>query len=254
MTPTLLTHPPLALARSETQLQQLEVGQAFPFSAALLQALLACMYASTLPVLQGVPACSAGIAVHTRTLGAALHRPKQLLGPPPALQATHRIYDLYCWLAYRFQDAFAGGEQAAAARALCARLIDESIRRMPPWARDSGGGSSCEGGSDESEGEESASGSSGSIRDNGGRSSERRGVAAGAGAGGKSAAKRQGRREQQPVEAWQEVLAEARAWAKENVHSWSEVITDSSSEEEGWLVEERRKCKRAYAKRRRGRG
>lgn len=245
MTPTLLTHPPLALARSETQLQQLEVGQAFRCSAALLQALLACMYAGTLPVLQGVPACSAGIAVHTRTLGAAW--------PPPALQATHRIYDLYCWLAYRFQDAFAGGEQAAAARALCARLIDESIRRMPPWARDSGGGSSCEGASDESEGEESASGSSGSIRDNGGRSSERRGVAAGAGS--KSAAKRQGRREQQPVEAWQEVLAEARAWAKENVHSWSEVITDSSSsEEEGWLVEERRKRKRAYAKRRRGRG
>ncbi len=73
VTPALIAHPPLALARSEAELQQLE--------------------------------------------------------------AANRVYELYCWLAYRFEDAFAGREQAGEARAACAKLIDESIRQMGALSR-----------------------------------------------------------------------------------------------------------------------
>ena len=73
VTPALIAHPPLVLAHSEAELQQLE--------------------------------------------------------------AANRVYELYCWLAYRFEDAFAGREQAGEARAACAKLIDESIRQMGVLSR-----------------------------------------------------------------------------------------------------------------------
>lgn len=46
------------------------------------------------------------------------------------LEASHRILDLYCWLSYRFSDAFAGREAVEAQRAELAALIDRSIRAM----------------------------------------------------------------------------------------------------------------------------
>ena len=50
------------------------------------------------------------------------------------------MYDLFCWLAYRFGDAFSGLEVAAADRARCAELIGESIRQLGPLSTQTRGG------------------------------------------------------------------------------------------------------------------
>lgn len=46
------------------------------------------------------------------------------------LETAYRVLDLYCWLAYRFGDAFMGGEVAAERRRQCGELIHDSIRDM----------------------------------------------------------------------------------------------------------------------------
>ncbi len=47
-----------------------------------------------------------------------------------ALEARHRVLDLFIWLCYRFTDGFEGREAAEEERAACAAAIDLSIRSM----------------------------------------------------------------------------------------------------------------------------
>lgn len=46
------------------------------------------------------------------------------------LEATHRAFDLFVWLSYRFEDDFEGRERAEEMRYLCAMYVDESIQEM----------------------------------------------------------------------------------------------------------------------------
>ena len=58
------------------------------------------------------------------------HLPLTLPLPVPQLEAAHRIFDLYTWLAYRFSDAFTGLEEVGERRRQVSALIDASIRAM----------------------------------------------------------------------------------------------------------------------------
>lgn len=54
------------------------------------------------------------------------------------LEATHRVYDLFVWLAFRFEESFSDVEVALDERATCAALIEEGLTalgRAPEPAR-----------------------------------------------------------------------------------------------------------------------
>jgi ATP-dependent RNA helicase SUPV3L1/SUV3 len=46
------------------------------------------------------------------------------------LEAVHRVYDLFVWLSYRFEESFEGRDKAMQARGVCSALIDESIAML----------------------------------------------------------------------------------------------------------------------------
>ncbi|PSC71108.1 ATP-dependent RNA helicase mitochondrial [Micractinium conductrix] len=89
---------------------------------------------------EDVPVASA--LLHFATLFAHRRRvtPAAILHPPLSearsewelqqLEATHRVIDLYIWLAYRFADSFSGLEEAGERRRAVSALIDASIRAM----------------------------------------------------------------------------------------------------------------------------
>ncbi|KAL4452034.1 hypothetical protein ABPG75_007696 [Micractinium tetrahymenae] len=87
-----------------------------------------------------VPVASALLNFATAFAYRRVVTPAAILHPPLAearsevelqqLEATHRILDLFIWLAFRFPDAFSGAEEVEEKRRAASALVDASIRAM----------------------------------------------------------------------------------------------------------------------------
>ncbi|KAL4437560.1 hypothetical protein ABPG77_003541 [Micractinium sp. CCAP 211/92] len=87
-----------------------------------------------------VPVASALLSFATAFAYRRAVTPASILHPPlveaqseaelQQLEATHRILDLFIWLAYRFPDSFCGAEEVEEKRRAVSALVDASIRAM----------------------------------------------------------------------------------------------------------------------------
>lgn len=64
-----------------------------------------------------------------------------MLAPPPLapvrdeaelakVEALHRVYSLFIWLSWRFDQVFKGRQHAMQQQSVCARLIDEGLHKL----------------------------------------------------------------------------------------------------------------------------
>lgn len=89
---------------------------------------------------EDVPVASALLGFATAFAFRRLVTPAAILHPQLAearsewelkqLEACHRVFDLYLWLAFRFPDCFTGREEVEGKRRAASALVDSSIRAM----------------------------------------------------------------------------------------------------------------------------